>query len=229
VVKAGEIPHHVRGGRVVFFRSEIDAWASARILGMTEGKLREYDKGSTVAGRSGQALVPLLPALLEDGAVDSAVAGKTRSSVIDAMVDLAAKTGCVNDPDELLESVLEREALCSTALPGGLALLHCRAHDSYRFENSFLALGRTNQAIPFGAPDGRGTWFFFLLCCQDEALHLHALARICLVAQTTDLLERFFAASSAEDMITALELCEVAALAGRKRPVVETLPIEGGT
>jgi len=38
------------------------------------------------------------------------------------------------------------------------------------------------------APDGQPTDLFFLLCFQDDKLHLHTLARLCLMAQKTDLL-----------------------------------------
>ena len=56
------------------------------------------------------------------------------------MVALAEGTGRVLHPRELLQSVEERESLCSTALPGGLALLHSRHHTEYSFDGSFVVL-----------------------------------------------------------------------------------------
>jgi mannitol/fructose-specific phosphotransferase system IIA component (Ntr-type) len=107
-----------------------------------------------------------------------------------------------------LGSLEARETLCSTAVPGGLALLHPRHHQPYMFESSFLVLGRTVQDIPFGAPDGQHTTLFFLICCQDDRIHLHTLARLCLMAQKTHLLARLHAAPDAASLYDAIVTSE---------------------
>lgn len=111
-----------------------------------------------------------------------------------------------------LEGLENREKLCSTGLPGGLALLHTRNPDDYLFESGFIALGRTTQPIPFGAPDGRPTHLFFLLACPDSSFHLHTLARLCLMAQKTELLHNLLAASSRDEMFEILLNSEQAVL-----------------
>jgi nitrogen PTS system EIIA component len=73
-------------------------------------------------------------------------------------------------------------------------------------------LGRTVQPIPFGAPDGRATDLFFLLACPDPRLHLHALARLCVMAQKTDLLVRLRQAPGAEAMYQSTLAAEAAVL-----------------
>jgi nitrogen PTS system EIIA component len=88
----------------------------------------------------------------------------------------------------LLTSLEARERLCSTALAGGVALLHPRNHEPYMFDDSFIVVGRTVQAVPFGSPDGATTDLFFLVCCQDDQIHLHVLARICMMAHHTSVL-----------------------------------------
>jgi PTS system nitrogen regulatory IIA component len=221
MVRAKEIPHQMRGGRAAFLRGEIDAWASQRIIELPKQNLTKYHERSTQGTRMLLEQEALIPLLMRPGFIEPALLSKTRRSVIDGMVSLAINTGRVNDPVELRESVAAREDLCPTAIEGGMALLHCRHHDPYRFEESFVLLGRTVQEIPFGAPDGRSTRFFFLLCCQEERLHLHALARFCLMAQKTDLLQRLYAATEAETLYAALETSELAALAGKKRLVEE--------
>jgi PTS system nitrogen regulatory IIA component len=75
------------------------------------------------------------------------------------------------------------------------------------FESAFLALGRTIQQIPFGAPDGQPTDLFFLIGSPDDRMHLHTLARLCLMAQKTDVLadlrQAVDAAAMCECLITA--------------------------
>jgi mannitol/fructose-specific phosphotransferase system IIA component (Ntr-type) len=93
-----------------------------------------------------------------------------------------------------------------------MALLHPRHPDPFLIESSFITVGRTVQRIPFGAPDGRATDLFFLLGCPDDRLHLHLLARLCLMAQKTDVLAELRETSSAEAMYYALIQAEVAVL-----------------
>jgi mannitol/fructose-specific phosphotransferase system IIA component (Ntr-type) len=224
LVKTSDIPHQNRGGRIVFIRGELDAWASQRILGLPPKRLAAYHQKSTQGTRAIFAQDVLLPELLQPAFIDGAFAAKTRKSIIRELVALAERTGRVLDSADLLASVEAREELCSTGLPGGLAILHCRNHEPYRLESSFIVLGRTMQEIHFGAPDGRPTWLFFLICCQDERIHLHALARLCLIVQKTEIVARLLAAPDASTMYRDLIEAEQTALAGKKPALVPTTP-----
>jgi len=196
LLRETDIPHVRRGGRIAFRRSEIDEWASRRILHLPGKPLDVYHEKSMRATRHLFPGAALIPELLRADYIDLALTSKTQSSVIRDTVALATKTGCVFDPRELATSVREREALCSTALPGGLALLHARHLAPYRFDGSFIVLGRTIQPVPFSAPDGRSTQLFFLICCEDDRIHLHTLARLCLLAMKTDVVARLFDAEN---------------------------------
>jgi len=217
-VKNREIPFEKRGDRIVFRKNEIDAWASQRILGLPGRQLAVYHQKSTNHTRKILPHEAILPAMLESGAVASAMTSKTRASVLRDLVALAERTGHLNDPKSLLASLEAREELCSTALPGGFALPHPRSHDPYQFGTSFLVLGRPIQEIHFGAPDGRPTHLFFLICCPDDRLHLHTLARLCLIAQKTKMLGRLREAPDAGTMRDALVAAEQEILADRKSP-----------
>jgi len=216
-VKDKEIPFEKRGDRVVFWKKDIDMWASQRILGFSEHKLVEYHHKST---RGTRELLPegaILPDLLEHGAVDSAMKAKTKASVLRELVGLAEKTWQVSDARELLSSLEAREQLCSTGVPGGLALPHPRFQQTYLFESSFIVVGRSIQEIHFGAPDGHPTDLFFLICCKDDRLHLHALARLCLMAVKTDVLARLRQAPDAGAMRDVLFEAEQQVLTDRKQ------------
>ena len=142
------------------------------------------------------------------------------------MVALAGKTGRVAAPSSLLEGLEAREALCSTGLPGGLALLHARNPESYLFEAAFLALGRTIQQIPFGAPDGQPTNLFFLIGCPDDRMHLHTLARLCMMAQKTDLLVDLRQAPDASAMCDSIIAAEQEVLAKHQHSAGSSSPPE---
>ena len=208
-LQAGDLPHTVRGGRTYFQRAEVDAWASQRVLRLPGEGLDWYHRKTTAGTREQFPEGALVPVLMSSPGIDLGLTSKTKASVIRDLVALADRTGRVFDSRELRESVGAREALGSTALPGGLALLHARQHGAYRFDGSFVVLGRTIQPIPFGAPDGRATQLFFLVCCQDDRIHLHTLARLCLLARETDVITRLAAAADpagAYDALLAAEL-----------------------
>ena len=215
-VKDREIPFEKRGGRIVFRKNEIDAWASQRILGFSGQPLANYHQKST---RDTRKILPhetILPEMLAAGAVASAMTSKTRASVLRDLVALAEKTGHVSDAKSLIGSLDAREELCSTAVPGGFALPHPRFHEPYLFDESFLVVGRPVQEVHFGSPDGDPTHLFFLVCCQDDRLHLHTLARLCLIAMKTKILDQLRDAPDAATMRDALIAAEQEILAGQK-------------
>ncbi len=209
-----DIPHEHAGGRLVFRRSAIESWASRRLLALPPGRLSEFHRKSSARAHDLAGERALLPGLIKVTHIEPQLHAKTRASVLRALVDLAARTGQLLHPADLLRQLAAREQLASTALAGGVAVLHPEQHDPYLLEDSFVVLGRTVQRIPFGAPDGRTTDLFFLLASQDDRLHLHALARLCMVCHRTDALERLREAADAPSMHEVLLSAEREVLAG---------------
>ncbi len=204
LVRTREIPFDRQGERVVFRKKVVDAWASQRILGFTARKLTAYHRKSSAKAHDLSKKHALIPELLRQSCIAPALTSKTRASIIRDMVDLASGTGLVVDPADLVTSLEERERLCSTALAGGIALLHPKSHEPYMFDDSFVAVGRTVQPVPFGAPDGTTTDLFFLVCCQDDRIHLHVLARLCMMCHYSSLLLELREAADADAMYAAM-------------------------
>lgn len=219
LVKDRDIPFEQHGERLVFRKVNIDAWASPRILGLEGRHLAEYHQKSSHGAQQIVSQAAIMPVMIRPGFIEPALTAKTKASILRQMVALAEKTGRVCDPRALLEGLEAREELCSTGIPGGLALLHSRSPESYQFEMAFLALGRTIQQIPFGSPDGQPTNLFFLIGCPDSRMHLHTLARLCLMAQKTDLLVDLRQAADAAAMCESILAAEQAVLVSRQHSV----------
>ena len=187
--------------------------------GLEGRRLAEYHQQSSHDTEHIVAQEAIMPEMIRPEFIAPALTAKTKASVLRQMAALAEKTGRVCDPASLLEGLEAREELCSTGIPGGLALLHSRNPESYLFEAAFLALGRTIQQIPFGSPDGQPTNLFFLIGCPDDRIHLHTLARLCLMAQKTDLLSELRQAVDADSMCECILEAEQGVLASRTHPV----------
>lgn len=188
LVQRGEIPFERKGDRTIFRKRALEGWASARLLGLNERQLDEYHKTTSAKVYDLSDSHAIVPDLMSVKGIEPALEARTKASVLRQMVKLADSTGLVNYVDDLLDGLIEREQLSSTALAGGIALLHPQHHEPYMFEDSFIVLGKSIQPIPFGSPDGATTDLFFLVCCQEERLHLHVLARLCMLCHQTSVL-----------------------------------------
>lgn len=213
LARRNEIPHAKRGGRLVFQQREIDAWVSRRILDMNDRGLRDYHNQSSRRMRDLDRNSALIPDLVLPDFIAPALASKTKASVLRDLVKMADRTGRVSSANDLRESLEARERMGATSLPGGLAIPHPAHHEPYLFQVSFVLVARTVQPIPYGAPDGELTDLFFLMCCADDQLHLHLLARLCMMCHHTALLLRLRETRDADAMLHALVASEEEVLA----------------
>ena len=208
MAKRGEIPHHRNGPLLVFRKNEVDAWASQRLLALHPEHLIEYHNAASHKQHDMSARHALIPELMKPEWIVPEFHARTKPSVIREMCALADATKLVVDAADLQASLIEREKMASTALGGGVALLHPPYHQPYQFDDSFIVLARTLSAIPFGSPDGQATDLFFLICTQDDWMHLHILSRICMMCHTTSLLMELRDAADRDAMYAALVRAE---------------------
>ena len=205
LVQRDEIPYQRRGEDILFEHRLLDDWAQRRILGLSTKALTEQHRDATTADRTRQAHEDVLvERLFRPEWINPQLSSRTKPSVIRDMVALAVSTGLLYDEAVLQREIEERENVSSTAIGGGVAFLHARYHDPYQASDSFVVLGKTVQQIFFGAQNGEETDLFFLICCTDDTLHLHTLARLCMLAHGTALLSDLRAATTAEDMCRVL-------------------------
>ena len=211
-----EVPSVKRGDAFFFEHRLLDEWAQRRMIELAPKKLTGEHRLDMDERRRALGEDMLVSRLLVPEAVYPALTAKNRGGVLRDMTDLAESTGLVYDPEQLFRELTAREDAGSTAVGGGAAFLHARFHDPYLVQESFLALGRTLRPVFFGSQDGQGTDIFFLICCTDHAQHLHVLARLCLLAHGTHLLQDLRDAPDAETMCAIFEAAEATFLSGMR-------------
>ena len=203
-----EIPCVKRGEQFFFEHRELDYWAQQRIMRLAPDHLKEHHRQVAAERKININDDHLIESLLSVDRIHPEIEAKTKPALLRAMVRAAAATGLLNDEEYLLRELTAREAAGSTAIGDGAALLHNRYLDPYTYDSSFIILGRTVQPIIFGCQDGGKTDIFFLVCCADDDLHLHILARLCMLIHGTGLMAALRESHAADDMFQVLHAAE---------------------
>jgi len=210
VAQRGEIEATKRGDDWYFEHRALDEWAQRNLLAAGEKELKAQHRVMMDENRRADRSDWGVSELFNVGTIEVDLRAKGKAGVLRDMTDLAERGGKVYDVDGLFKELEAREAVASTAIGEGVALLHPRFHDPYLFEESFVAYGRSAHPVFFGAPDGEGTRHFFLICSTDHELHLHILARLAILAHGTDLMERLDAVETPDEVIAVIRDCEAA-------------------
>lgn len=201
LVRGGKIPHLENGGKILFLRSQIVEWLERKLQTLDEPQLTELDlqleKDLLAEGTFRRARPDRLASRLPLEGIALDVDATEPRDVLGYLVKLADATGHLYQPTRLLESLGEREALCSTAMPGGFALCHPRRPLPEAIEKEFVCLLRTREPVDFGAEDGQPTSLFFLLLAPDDRSHLHGLARLARILDANTLRDLCDAADAA--------------------------------
>lgn len=177
LAERGRLPGRKVSGQWRFSRTEINSWIESRLADANPDEMapiHQVVQSAEFDSSTPTTIAEMLPL----DAIATPLAARTRQSVIDAMVDLAASTGMLWDTVRMREAVKAREELHSTALENGVALLHPRRPLPAILEAPFLALGITSNGLAFGDPRGRMTDVFFLICSVGDRGHLRTLARL---------------------------------------------------
>jgi PTS system nitrogen regulatory IIA component len=193
----GHLPGRKVTGQWRFAKADVHHWLERRIGLSDEEELLQVE-GVLEASAPGDAEQEIsIAELLRPEAVAVPLPARTRNSVIDSMVELAAHTGLLWDPKAMADAVRSREEMHSTALENGVALLHPRRPLANILVQPLLALGRTSTGIPFGAGVPMTDVFFLIGSIEDRG-HLRVLARLSRILRAAGFLEGLRAAPDAK-------------------------------
>ncbi len=143
-------------------------------------------------------------ALLDDDLVLPRLEARDRAGVLrELAARLEARHASALDGG-LLDKLLKREELGTTAIGKGVAVPHCRAKG---IKSPALLLGLSEQGVAFAAVDGRPSHVFFLLVSPEDnpGAGLRLLAAIAgLVRRSRSLSSKLLKAPTAAGVISAL-------------------------
>ncbi|HME41897.1 MAG TPA: PTS sugar transporter subunit IIA [Syntrophorhabdales bacterium] len=114
---------------------------------------------------------------LRETCVIADLKGETKEEVLRELVSSLKEMGLIENVEEAVKVILDREKLGSTGIGDGVAIPHGKMK---KLQNVLCAFGRSSKGIAFGAVDGQPVHIFFLLLAPEEStgLHLKMLSRI---------------------------------------------------
>ena len=140
----------------------------------------------------------IMDILSRDSVVPNLVS-QNKKEVLEELVSAVVDQDKRIDKAELIEVLLERERLGSTAIGDGIAIPHGKLKN---IDNLLASFGRSIQGVDFESIDNKPTHLFFLLVAPENSAgaHLKALARISRLLTNSSFRENLMVAESREQL-----------------------------
>jgi PTS system nitrogen regulatory IIA component len=211
LLERGDIPGVKVGGQWRFRKAVVDEWLDVNMQRLDPASLRALEDDDVEQ----RIPPPPLADLLDP--VNARIVVPVRHGESDAAEHDAVVRAFVSQvqfpepvaPELVAERVLEREAMCSTALSDGVALLHTpRSRPRVLSSHDLIAIGRLQAPIDFGAIDGSPTDTFILLLARSERDQLALLAKLARLCREPGFLAALHDAHDAHDAIALIRQTE---------------------
>lgn len=165
----GKIPSYKIDGQHRFSRGEIQNW-------VVSSKPDRHDAADETASVQGGSKQFSLYRAIHKGGVFHNAHGEDKERVIrNAMVQISR--GLDLDGEALSDMLMDRENLQPTALNNGIGVPHTRDFLLSAHQDA-VAVVFPEQAVDYGALDGKPVHTLFFLFACDDKRHLHLLAKI---------------------------------------------------
>ena len=164
-----EIPVYRIGDTYRFNRIELMEWTTAKKIRISHTIFDGEDITSTV--------VPSLSEGIASGGIYYHVMGTVKEDVLQSIVKLMNLPDEV-DRDYLLEALIARENLGSTAVGNGIAIPHIRNPIVFNIDKPIISLCFLEEGMDFKALDGKPVDTFFTIIAGSVKSHLALLSKL---------------------------------------------------
>lgn len=142
--------------------------------------------------------------LLNPSLVKLELKGRTKTAVIEELLDLLISGGKITDKGLALKDCVIRENYLSTGFENGLAVPHAKTE---AVSDLLLAFGVSRAGVEFDSLDGKPAHFIFLLLSpiNESGPHIKVLSQITRQFQDAMIADKILAAKSAEDIMNIFQ------------------------
>src|SRR5213594_4091160 len=173
-VGQGMLPAYRVNEQYRFNRAELLEWATSRKMNVSAAVFDEPESNATP--------IPGLVEALHAGGIFYRLSGADKEGALRAVVEHLRLPEEV-DREFLLRVLLAREALESTGIGDGIAIPHVRNPVVLHVSRPLITLCFLEQAVDFGALDGKPVSIVFSLISPTVRAHLRLLSRLSFALQ----------------------------------------------
>tara|TARA_B100000965_G_C19566632_1_gene747140 strand:- start:961 stop:1410 length:450 start_codon:yes stop_codon:yes gene_type:complete len=142
--------------------------------------------------------------IIEIDLIDLELDCLSREEAIEAMAELIDKCGRLNDKEEYVRVVKEREKLSSTGIGFGVSIPHGKSN---AVKCPTLALGRVRQGVEWQSLDGEPVNIVFLIAVPQESSnqHLKILAALSRKLMNKEFIKQLKETNDKKELIKVIE------------------------
>ena len=193
-IEEQKLPGYRISGQYRFNRAELLEWATANRINVSP---RIFEEPESSAGA-----LPELSEALGVGGVFYRLAGTGKPAVLRSVVEVLRLPDMV-DREFLLQVLLAREALESTAIGDGIAIPHVRNPIVLHVPQPIVTLCFLEAPVDFGALDGQPVHALFTLISPTVKAHLHLLSRLAFALRDPDFKSLVARQASRDEILAA--------------------------
>lgn len=137
--------------------------------------------------------------ILDKNSVIEDFVSRDKKGALEELISVLVENGRLDDKENALQVLLEREKLGSTGIGDGIAIPHGKLKE---IEGIICSFGRSREGIDFQSIDEKPTHLFFLLLAPEDSAgeHLEALARLSRLLKDSQFRKRLMEANSKEEI-----------------------------
>lgn len=166
-IKHNHLPAEMVNGEYMINRADLLEWATGQGLKVDPSIFNLIDDDSVS--------LPTLSEALASGGIHDHVGGTDMETIFRQVVERLGLPDSV-DPEFILDVLLTREAMGTTAIGHGIAIPHVRNPILLQMPVSKIALFFLDEPVDFNAPDGKKVNILFTLTSPTVKTHLHLLS-----------------------------------------------------
>jgi PTS system nitrogen regulatory IIA component len=137
--------------------------------------------------------------ILDKNSIVEDFASRDKKGALEELIAVLVENGRLDDKENALQVLLEREKLGSTGIGDGIAIPHGKLKE---IKGIICSFGRSREGIDFQSIDEKPTHLFFLLLAPEDSAgeHLKALARLSRLLKDSQFRKRLTEANSKEEI-----------------------------
>jgi PTS system nitrogen regulatory IIA component len=196
MLQKGEIPCFKVASQWRFSKRMIDQWLKSKLNNPPRDEISRLLENEP-------ELVPFTRMCSPDMIIER-LESDTKENVLLQLIQPLVAGGYVEEGNDFLNRLMERESMISTALGRGLAFPHIRNPQEYANAVPAVVVGRCPEGVDFTSLDGKPTYLFFLIFSTNISVHLRITSRINRILLNGELIDEILKAATKEEIFSLL-------------------------